>query len=141
MTPETTKMPVITPGAKIWTNYDTGPYIIVEISELCTCMEYLASLELGYGDEGVPSEAHYHLVVMDAEPRADIGHLVLVFREVRRTMAKTGTLWLNLGDTYAASGRGGNPTGAAGGHVITIEQLLEYFEQWYAAKETAVDVG
>lgn len=33
--------------------------------------------------------------------------LVEVFREVWRVLRKDGTVWLNLGDTYAASGRGG----------------------------------
>jgi DNA modification methylase len=35
--------------------------------------------------------------------------LVAVFREVRRVLRDDGTLWLNLGDSYAGSGRGGNP--------------------------------
>lgn len=36
--------------------------------------------------------------------------IVDVFREVRRVLRSDGTLWLNLGDSYAGSGRGGNPT-------------------------------
>ncbi|WP_077272667.1 DNA-methyltransferase [Acidithiobacillus caldus] len=37
------------------------------------------------------------------EPSVDlyIGHLVQVFREVRRVLRPDGTLWLNLGDSYA----------------------------------------
>lgn len=35
--------------------------------------------------------------------------LVAVFREVRRVLRKDGTLWLNYGDAYAGSGKGGNP--------------------------------
>ena len=35
-----------------------------------------------------------------------VNKLVRVFREVRRTLADDGTLWLNLGDSYAGSGRG-----------------------------------
>ncbi|MCE5292932.1 MAG: site-specific DNA-methyltransferase [Nocardiaceae bacterium] len=34
--------------------------------------------------------------------------LVAVFREVRRCLRDDGTLWLNLGDSYAGSGRGGD---------------------------------
>jgi len=37
-----------------------------------------------------------------------VGHLVSIFREVRRVLRKDGTLWLNLGDCYATSGRGRN---------------------------------
>lgn len=33
--------------------------------------------------------------------------LVSVFREVRRAMFPAGNLWLNLGDSYAAAGKGG----------------------------------
>lgn len=39
------------------------------------------------------------------EPTPDIyvRHMVEVFREVRRVLRKDGTLWLNLGDSYASS--------------------------------------
>lgn len=40
---------------------------------------------------------------------AYVQKIVEVFREVRRVLRKDGTLWLNLGDSYAASGKGGNP--------------------------------
>lgn len=33
-----------------------------------------------------------------------IGHIVLIFREVRRVLRKDGTLWLNFGDAYAKQG-------------------------------------
>jgi DNA modification methylase len=33
-----------------------------------------------------------------------VGHMVLVFREVWRVLREDGTLWLNLGDSYASSG-------------------------------------
>ncbi len=47
---------------------------------------------------------------LEPDPLAYIGHLVAVFREVHRVLRHDGVLWLNLGDTYAASGRGGNPS-------------------------------
>lgn len=34
-----------------------------------------------------------------------IEHLVLVFREVKRTLKKDGTLWLNIGDSYTSGNR------------------------------------
>lgn len=52
---------------------------------------------------------------LEPEPMAFVAHLVHVFREVRRVLAEDGTLWLNLGDSYASSGRGGNPTEASSG--------------------------
>jgi DNA modification methylase len=39
--------------------------------------------------------------------------MVAVFREVRRVLRHDGTLWLNYGDSYAGSGKGGNPEGSA----------------------------
>jgi DNA modification methylase len=38
--------------------------------------------------------------------------MVAVFREVKRVLRNDGTLWLNLGDSYSGSGKGGNPGGS-----------------------------
>jgi DNA modification methylase len=46
---------------------------------------------------------------LEPTPDAFVAEMVAVFREVRRILRPDGTLWLNLGDSYAASGRGGNP--------------------------------
>lgn len=45
------------------------------------------------------------------EPNPDlyIKHLTDIFREVRRVLKSTGTLWVNIGDSYAGSGKAGNP--------------------------------
>jgi DNA modification methylase len=59
-----------------------------------------------YGDEGQ--------LGMEPTPDEYINHLVDIFREVRRVLRKDGTLWLNLGDSYAGSGRGMNGDGTAG---------------------------
>lgn len=40
-----------------------------------------------------------------------VKNLVMVFREVRRVLRDDGTLWLNLGDSYAGSSRGRNADG------------------------------
>ncbi len=49
------------------------------------------------------------------EPTPDlfIAHLVEIFREVRRVLRPDGTVWINMGDSYAASGMGGNPAESA----------------------------
>lgn len=39
-------------------------------------------------------------------PEEYVAKMVATFREVRRVLAKDGTLWLNLGDTYAGGGNG-----------------------------------
>lgn len=39
---------------------------------------------------------------MEKTPIEYIGHLVAIFREVNRVLRKDGTLWLNIGDSYAS---------------------------------------
>lgn len=46
---------------------------------------------------------------LEPSPDAYVQQLVAVFREVRRVLADDGVLWLNLGDSYTGSGKGGNP--------------------------------
>lgn len=41
---------------------------------------------------------------LEASPEEFVAGMVELFREVRRTLKDDGTLWLNLGDTYATSG-------------------------------------
>lgn len=41
-----------------------------------------------------------------------VANLVEVFRRVREVLADDGTLWLNLGDSYAGSGKGRNADGS-----------------------------
>lgn len=59
-----------------------------------------------YLPDGHPNK---HLEI-GSEPTLDawVSTMVEVFREVRRVLRPDGTLWLNLGDAYAGSGRGGN---------------------------------
>ena len=44
---------------------------------------------------------------MEQTPDDYVAEIVAVFREVWRVLADDGTLWLNLGDSYAGGGRGG----------------------------------
>jgi DNA modification methylase len=55
----------------------------------------------GLRDYGVDGQ-----IGLEATPDAFVARLVEVFREVRRVLRDDGTLWLNLGDSYAAA-RGG----------------------------------
>lgn len=45
---------------------------------------------------------------LEKTPEAFIGHLVLVFEEVRRVLKPTGVCWVNMGDTYVATAPGTN---------------------------------
>lgn len=44
---------------------------------------------------------------LERDPSDYVATLVRVFGEVRRTLREVGTLWLNVGEVYAASGKGG----------------------------------
>ena len=52
---------------------------------------------------------------LDKTPEAYVVKLVEVFREVRRVLKADGTLWLNLGDSYAGSGQGWMKDGTVAG--------------------------
>ena len=43
---------------------------------------------------------------LEQTPQEYIGRLTEVFDEVKRVLADDGTLWLNIGDSYAGSGKG-----------------------------------
>ena len=44
---------------------------------------------------------------LERQPEEYVAALVGVFKEVRRVLRSDGSLWLNVGDVYAASGKGG----------------------------------
>lgn len=44
---------------------------------------------------------------LEKTPEEYVAKLVGIFQEVKRVLKKEGTLWLNLGDSYAAGGNGG----------------------------------
>lgn len=46
---------------------------------------------------------------LEKTPEEYVKKIVEVFGEVKRVLKNEGTLWLNLGDSYAGSGKGGNP--------------------------------
>jgi len=43
---------------------------------------------------------------LESTPEQYVERLVAVFREVRRVLRNDGTLWVNIGDSYAGGGRG-----------------------------------
>ena len=48
----------------------------------------------------------YGALGLEPEPAMFVEHIVAIFRECWRVLRKDGTLWLNLGDSYAGSGKG-----------------------------------
>jgi DNA modification methylase len=55
----------------------------------------------GLRDYGVKGQ-----IGLETTPELFVQKMVEVFREVRRVLKQNGTLWLNLGDSYAGSGKG-----------------------------------
>jgi len=49
---------------------------------------------------------------LEATPEKYIAGMVEVFREVHRVLKDDGTLWVNIGDSYAGSGKGRNGDGS-----------------------------
>lgn len=78
------------------------------------CREVLRTLADGSVQCCVTSPPYYGLrdygvdgqIGLEQTPDAFVAELVAVFREVRRVLRDDGTLWLNIGDSYAAQ-RGG----------------------------------
>lgn len=90
------------------------------------CREILATLEpesvhccvtsppyFGLRDYGVPGQ-----LGLERTPKEFIEKMVEVFREVKRVLRDDGTLWLNIGDSYANDGKWGGHTG--GKHVKAL---------------------
>ena len=82
----------------------------------------------GLRDYGVEGQ-----IGLEATPEAFVERLVEVFREVRRVLGNDGTLWLNLGDSYAGGG-GGNYSKsktqtAHGQHITNVRNKAD----WLAA--------
>ena len=64
---------------------------------------------------------------LEKTPEEFIQNLVLVFREVKRVLRDDGTLWVNIGDSYAGSGKGRNADGShqEGGKQETNKGTIE----------------
>ena len=58
----------------------------------------------GLRDYGVSGQ-----IGLESTPAEYVETMVQVFREVRRVLRDDGTCWINLGDSYFGSGKGGNP--------------------------------
>jgi DNA modification methylase len=61
---------------------------------------------------GLRDYGHEGQIGLEETPEAFVQKMVEVFREVNRVLRDDGTLWLNLGDSYAGSGKGRNGDGS-----------------------------
>ena len=77
-------------------------------------LDGLRQISSGSCDTCVTSPPYYKLrdygcdgqIGLESTPEKYVDRLVGVFREVRRVLRDDGTLWLNIGDCYAGSGKG-----------------------------------
>lgn len=75
------------------------------------CIESMKQLPAGIAHTCVTSPPYFGLrdyghegqIGLEPTPDEFVAKLVAVFREVRRVLRDDGTLWLNLGDSYAAN--------------------------------------
>lgn len=85
------------------------------------CIDVMRRLEAGSVQTCVTSPPYFGLrdyghdgqIGLESTPEAFVGKLVEVFRDVHRLLRDDGTLWLNLGDSYAGTGGQGPQTGEA----------------------------
>jgi len=86
------------------------------------CLQVLQSMPDGIVNTCVTSPPYFGLrdyghagqIGLEQTPDEFIAKLVMVFREVRRVLRDDGTLWVNMGDSYAGSGRSGNSDAITG---------------------------
>jgi DNA modification methylase len=86
------------------------------------CLDTLRRMPDGIVQTCVTSPPYYGLrdyghpgqIGLEASPAEFVQRLVDVFREVRRVLRDDGTAWVNMGDSYAGSGRGGNSDAITG---------------------------
>lgn len=80
------------------------------------CLEVLKTLPDNSIDCCVTSPPYFGLrdygtseqIGLEETPELFVAALVKVFAEVKRVLKDEGTLWLNIGDSYAGSGKGAN---------------------------------
>lgn len=72
----------------------------------------------------IPTPAQLVCLGLESTPDAYIAHLVHLFRIIHPALADDGVMWVNIGDSYAASGKSGSQNldklgerlGTGGGH-------------------------
>jgi DNA modification methylase len=62
---------------------------------------------------GLRDYGHDGQIGLEQTPDEYIAEMVAVFREVRRVLADDGTLWLNIGDSYASDTKGSGGPGSS----------------------------
>jgi len=106
------------------------------------CVEQLKTMEAGSVHTCVTSPPYFGLrdyghdgqIGLEETPEAYVAKLVEVFREVRRVLRDDGTVWLNLGDSYAGGG-------TVGRNDTTPEALARRAEKYGTGQQSGSMVG
>lgn len=77
----------------------------------------------GLRDYGVNGQ-----IGIEQTPEAYIARLTEIFAEVRRVLKKDGTLWVNIGDSYAGSGKGPMTISANGKNKDVFDMANRIYE-------------
>lgn len=77
----------------------------------------------GLRDYGVNGQ-----IGIEQTPEAYIARLTEIFSEVRRVLKKDGTLWVNIGDSYAGSGKGPMTISANGKNKDVFDMANRIYE-------------
>lgn len=83
---------------------------------------------------GLRDYGHAEQIGLESTPDEYIARMVEVFREVRRVLTDDGTLWINIGDSYASMGAPGIKTK----DLIGIPWMLAFAlraDGWYLRQE------
>lgn len=80
--------------------------VIKELPDCCCSTCVTSPPYYGLRDYGADGQ-----IGLEETPDQYIERLVAIFREVRRVLKDDGTLWINIGDSYARSGKGRNADG------------------------------
>ena len=86
---------------------------------------------------GLRDYGHDGQIGLEKTPEAYVARMVEVFREVRRVLADDGTLWLNLGDSYAGAG----PSGATYQSETTNRRAGSKYDGAFRISKTLADRG
>lgn len=99
-------------GMDFWTDQILTGDVLDKLREIPECSAHCVVTSppyFGLRDYGVTGQMGTEQLFSDY-----IKKMVEVFREVRRILIRGGTLWLNLGDCYAGSGKGRSSDGTHG---------------------------
>jgi len=94
-------------------------------------LDALRAIEAATVDVCITSPPYYNLrdygtdgqIGLEKTPEEYIDRLLAVFREIRRTLKDGGTLWVNIGDSYATSSNARPPANTRNKHGHTVKEI------------------